>query len=131
MSRREQHAGQREHRQEGEQRYVERALRVCAHRGLEDVVGRLPEPPLGLLLLGERLDDVNADDRLLGDGRDLAELLLDLPQRGVRDVAVAGGDPDEDRRDRQRDQRQLPLVKKTTTVTQMIVITCWARKIRP
>ena len=72
---------------------------------------RVPEAPLDLLLLRERLDDVDADDRLLRDGRDVRELLLHVAQDGVRDAAVAVGDADEERRDRERDQRQLPVVE--------------------
>ena len=106
-----QHTGLREHGQEREQGDVERALCVRSHRSPEDVVGCPSEAPRDLLLLGERLDDVHAHDRLLGDGRDLAELLLDITQHGMGDVAVAVGDPDEDRRDRERDQCQLPLVE--------------------
>ena len=39
------------------------------------------------------------------------ELLLHVAQHGVRDVAVAVRDADEERRDRERDQRQLPVVE--------------------
>ena len=60
-------------------------------------------------LLRERLHDVDADDVLLGDGRDVGELLLHVAQRRVRDVAVAIGERDEDRRDREHDQREPPL----------------------
>ena len=105
----EQHGGLREQRQEGEQRHVDRALPVRAHRRLEDRSGRALELRLAALLLRERLDDVDADDRLLRDRRDVAELLLDVAQHGVRDVAVAVGDGDDHRRDRERDQRQPPL----------------------
>ena len=44
------------------------------------------------LLLRERLDDVDADDVLLGDRRDVGHLLLDVAQHRMRDVAVAVGD---------------------------------------
>ena len=66
-----------------------------------------------LLLLGrllrERLDDVDADDVLLRDGRDVGELLLHVAQRRVRDVAVAVRDRDEERHDREHDEREPPL----------------------
>ena len=99
----------REQRQEREQRHVERALPERADGLLEDGAGRALELRLAAILLRERLDDVDADDRLLGHGRDVAELLLHLAQDGVRDVAVAVGDRDDHRRDRERDQRQPPL----------------------
>ena len=99
----------REQRQEGEQRHVERALAERAHGLLEDGAGGALELRLAAILLRERLDDVDADDRLLGHGRDVAQLLLHLAQDRVRDVAVAVGDRDDHRRDRERDQRQLPL----------------------
>src|SRR4029079_19633948 len=77
----------------------------------EDAVGGVPEALLDLLLLGERLDDMDADDRLLRDRRDVRELLLHVAENRVRDVAVTVGDADEERRDRERDQRQLPVVE--------------------
>ena len=87
----------REQRQEREQRHVDRALAERAHRRVEDGSRRALEQRLAALLLRERLDDVDADDRLLGDRRDVAELLLDVAQHGVRDVAVAVGDRDDQR----------------------------------
>ena len=99
----------REQRQEGEQRDVERALPEGADGLLEDGAGGALELRLAAILLRERLDDVDADDRLLRHRRDVAELLLHLAQNRVRDVAVAVGDGDDQRRDRERDQRQLPL----------------------
>ena len=108
-SRDEQHGALRDERQEGEQRHVDRALAERAHRRVEDRSRRALEHRLAALLLRERLDHVHADDRLLGDRRDVAELLLDVAQHGVRDVAVAVGDRDDHGRDRQRDQRQPPL----------------------
>ena len=75
------------------QRHVERALPVRAQRLLEDRLGARGELRPLLRLLRERLDDVDADDVLLGDGRDVGELLLDVAQRRVRDVAVAVGEP--------------------------------------
>ena len=111
VARGEQDAGLGEHRQEGEQRDVQRPLRVGLHAHREDAVARVPEPPLDLILLGERLDDVDADDRLLRHRRDVGELLLHVAQHRMRDLAVAVGDADEERRDRERDQRQLPVVE--------------------
>jgi hypothetical protein len=61
------------------------------------------------LLLGERLDDVDTDDVLLGDRRDVGHLLLDVPQDRMRNVAVAVRERDDERRHRERDQRQAPL----------------------
>ena len=52
---------------------------------------------------------MDADDVLLGDGGDVGELLLDLAQRRVRDVAVAIREDDQHGRDRERDQSQFPL----------------------
>jgi hypothetical protein len=78
---------------------------------------RLPEDgfgagvELGLLgrLLGKRLDDVDADDVLLGDCRDVRQLLLHLPQCRMGDAAVPVGEHDEERRDGEREQGQPPL----------------------
>jgi hypothetical protein len=52
---------------------------------------------------------VDADDVLLGDRGDVRELLLNLTERRMRDVAVPVGERDEDRCDRQRDPCELPL----------------------
>ena len=75
------------------QRDVDRALAVRAHASARR---RASERALELRLLGrllrERLDDVDADDVLLGDRRDVGELLLHVAQRRVRDVAVAVGE---------------------------------------
>ena len=90
--------------------YSERCVFACTLTA-KTLSRRLPKAPLDLILLGERLDDVDADDRLLRHGRDVGELLLHVAQDGVRDVAVAVGDADEERRDRERDQRQLPVVE--------------------
>jgi len=100
----------REQRQEREQRHVERALSIGVDTPVEDGAGRLFEAALARRLLRERLDDVDADDRLLGDGGDVGKLLLHVAQDRVRDAAVAVGGDDDERRDRQRDQRQPPLV---------------------
>ena len=85
----EQHERLRDERQERQQRDVEGALPVRRERLREDGVGRGGEPLRAALLLGERLDDVHAGDRLLRDRRDVRELLLDVAQHGVRDAAVA------------------------------------------
>jgi len=105
----EQHCRLSDERHPRDQRDIEGTLPVRLDRLVEDRLG----PGLELLalarLLCERLDDVDADDVLLGDGCDVGELLLDLPQRRVRDVAVAIREDDQHGRDRERDQRQLPL----------------------
>ncbi len=103
----EQHERLSDERQEREQRHVERALPVGVDRPLEDGVRcgiEVRGPPL---LLRERLDDVDARDRLLGDDRDLGEGLLDVAQDGLRNAAVAVGGQRDDRCDRQRDEREL------------------------
>ena len=51
---------------------------------------------------------MDADDVLLGDGRDVRELLLHVAERGVGDVAVPVGEHDEERRDGEDDQREPP-----------------------
>ena len=43
------------------------------------------------------------------DRRDVGELLLDVAERRMRDVAVAVGDRDEERHHREHDERELPL----------------------
>jgi len=64
---------------------------------------------LAPVLLGEGLDDVDADDRLLGHRRHVSELLLHVTKDGVRDMAVAGRNRDDQGRDRERDQGEPPL----------------------
>ena len=98
----------REQRQEAEQRDVERALPVRLHALHEDGLGALLELRLLGALLRERLDDVDADDVLLGDGRDVGHLLLHVAEQRMGDVAVPVRDRDQHRRDRERDQRELP-----------------------
>ena len=107
----EQHERLGDERQEREQRDVERSLPVGVDRPLEDGVRRGIEVRGPPLLLRERLDDVDARDRLLGDDRDLGEGLLDVAQDGLRDAAVAVGGQRDDRRDRQRDECELPAVE--------------------
>src|SRR5207237_3472522 len=99
----------RDQRDPGDQRHVERTLAIRPDRLREDGLGAAVELRALLRLLRERLDDVDADDVLLGDGRYVREPLLYVAQRRMRDVAVAIREHDEDRGDRQRDQRQLPL----------------------
>ena len=74
---------------------------------VEDALGAVGELLELVLLLGERLDDVDADDVLLGDRRDVGHLLLDVAQHGVRDARVAVRDDDDQRRDRGGDEREL------------------------
>jgi hypothetical protein len=52
---------------------------------------------------------VDADDVLLGDGCDVGELLLHVAERRVRDVAVAVGQCDDERRHSEHDEREPPL----------------------
>ena len=105
----EQHRGLGQQWQEGEERHVRRALPVRADGLSEERL--VPAPELLLLgrLLRERLHDVDADDVLLGDRRDVGELLLDVAQRRVRDVAVPVRERDEERRHREHDEREPPL----------------------
>ena len=72
----EQHRRLREQRQEREHRHVDRALPVRRHRaGGTRVSERVARTRLALaLLLRERLDDVDADDVLLGDGGDVGRV---------------------------------------------------------
>ncbi len=85
----EQHESERDHRKEREQGDVDRALAIRRERLREDGVGGGCEAIRPRILLRERLDDVNAGDRLLGDGRDLTERLLDVAEHGLRHEAVA------------------------------------------
>lgn len=104
----EQHRRLPEQGQEPEQRHVEGALAVGADASGEQRFRAALELVLLRLLLGERLDDVDADDVLLGHGRDVGHFLLDVAEDRVRDVAVAVGDRDERGREGERDQRELP-----------------------
>ena len=127
----EQHGRLREQRHEREQRHVERALPVRPHALGEDGLRPPRELRRLVLLLRERLDDVDADDVLLGDRRDVGHLLLHVAQDRMRDVAVAVRERDDERRDRERDERQPPVGQSITTVTPTIVSMCWKKKIRP
>jgi hypothetical protein len=106
---REEHCGLREQRDERDERHVRRTLAVRPQRLLEDVLRAACELLLLGRLLCERLHDVDADDVLLGHGRDVGELLLHVSQRRVRDVAVAVRERDEEGGDGQHDERQPPL----------------------
>ena len=105
----EQHCALGEERYPRDERHVHRPLPVGLQRLPEDVLGARMELRRLLRLLGERLHHVDAHDVLLGDGRDVGQLLLHLTQGRVGEVAVAVGEGDEHGRDRQRDQRELPL----------------------
>ena len=59
--------------------------------------------------LGERLDDVDADDALLRHRRDVGHLLLDVAQDRVRDGRVPVGHDHDQRRDRGCRERQAPV----------------------
>ena len=98
----------REQRQEAEQRDVERALSVRLDAECEHLFRAPLELRLLARLLCEGLDDMDADDVLLGDRRDVGHLLLHVTQQGMRHVAVAVRDGDQHRCDRERDQRELP-----------------------
>src|SRR5437763_524760 len=74
----EQHGSLCDERHPRDDRHVERPLAIRADRLPEDLLGPRLELPLLLWLLRERLDDVDADDVLLGDRRDVGELLLHL-----------------------------------------------------
>ncbi len=106
----EQHESERDHRKEREQGDVDGALAIRRERLREDGVGGGCEAIRPPVLLRERLDDVNAGDRLLGDGRDLAERLLDVAEHGLRHMAVAVRHQGDHRRDGERHERQLPAV---------------------
>ena len=105
---RQQHGTLCEQRQEREQGDVERALPEGADGFVEHRARCALEEDLAPVFLGERLDDVNADDRLLGHRGHITELLLHLAKDWVRDVAVAVGDRDDDGGDRQCDQGEPP-----------------------
>ena len=88
--------------QKGQQRHVDRPLQVGVDAAPEHVLGTLGELVELALLLGERLDDVDADDVLLGDRGDVGHALLNVAQHRVRDGRVAVGEHDDERRDRGR-----------------------------
>ncbi len=99
----------REQRHERDEWHVRRTLAVHLQRLVEDELRPVLELLLLRGLLREGLDDVDADDVLLGDGGDVGEPLLHVAQRRMRDVAVPVREHDERRRDRERDERELPL----------------------
>ena len=105
----EDHRRLRDEREEREHRHVERALPVRVHAPMEDAVRAVDELLLLVRLLRERLDDVDADDVLLGDRRHVGHLLLHVAEHRVRDARVAVGERDDERRDRPCDERQLPV----------------------
>ena len=105
----EQDARLHDQRQEREQRHVEGALLVRVDAALEDPLRPARELVELVLLLGERLDDVDADDVLLGDRRDVGHLLLDVAEHGVGDTRVAVREDDDQRCHGSRDERELPV----------------------
>ena len=107
----EQDRGLGDERHEAQQGDVERPLPVRRERLVEHRVGRGRELLLAMSLLGERLHDVDPDDALLGNRRDVCELLLDVAQNRVGHVAVAVRDQDDHRHDRQRHESELPAVE--------------------
>ena len=128
----EEHCRLCEQRHERDQRDVERALPVRAERLVEDELRADAELLLLGRLLRERLDDVHADDVLLRDGRDVGEPLLHVAQRRMRDVAVAVGEHDEERRDgEQRSARASTRRRRGRSVTETTVSTFWKKKMRP
>ena len=96
-------------RQEREQGHVERALLVRVDAAVEDPLGAVGELVELVPLLRERLDDVDADDVLLGDGGDVRHLLLHVSQDRMGDARVAVRDDHDQRRDRGRDEREAPV----------------------
>jgi hypothetical protein len=81
-------------------------LRLAEH-GLAHRAGAIGEARLHVALAAERLDHLDADDRLVGGLRDVALALLDLARDRRHEPAEApGDDPDERERDR-AEQRQL------------------------
>jgi hypothetical protein len=105
----EQDARLHDQRQEREQRHIESALLVRVDAALEDPLGAVRELVELVLLLGERLDDVDADDVLLRDGRDVGHLLLDIAQHRMGDPGVPIREDDDQGRHRGRDERELPV----------------------
>ena len=128
----EKHGRLREQRQEREERYVGRALPVRPDRlGEQRVVAGRELLLLGRLLR-ERLDDMDADDVLLRNGRDIGELLLHVAQCRMGDVAVAVGEHDQERRHRESTaSASFQSRKKRTIVTETTVRAFWKKKIRP
>ena len=83
------------------------------HRRFVHAVGVDRELVDLLLLLAEALHHADADDRLLDDGREVAEALLHVPDDRVERVREAVGVPGEDRRRREEDRRELPATART------------------
>ena len=81
--------------------------------------------------LRERLDDVDADDVLLGHRRHVGELLLHVPQRRVRDAAVAVREQTRNGVIARTMNASFHSKKKRTTLTEMTVRMFWKKKIRP
>ena len=92
-----------------EDRAVERPVACRARRLLEERLDPASEFSRDAILLCERLDDVDADDRLLGARCDRAEALLNLAQDGVRRPAEQESDGQHGRSNCECDQRQLPV----------------------
>ena len=105
----EQDACLHDQRQEREQRNVERPLLVRVDAAGKDPLRAVGELVQLVPLLRERLDDVDADDVLLGDGGDVRHLLLHVAKHRVSDARVAVRDDDDERRDRRGDERQPPV----------------------
>jgi hypothetical protein len=83
-------------------------LPVGVDRPLEDGLRASPELLRLQLLLRERLDDVDADDVLLGHRGDVRDLLLHIAQDRMRDAAVSVGEDDQRGGDRHRDEGEPP-----------------------
>ncbi len=95
-------------REEIEQRAVARLDARGVELALEDALGEIGEAPGLGVLLGERLDDADADDRFLRTRGDVGDALLDVAQHGVGAARVARGDDRDRRQQHERDQRELP-----------------------
>ena len=105
----EDHGGLRDEREERQHGNVDRALAVRVHAASEDALGRCGELLLLVRLLRERLDDVDADDVLLGDRRHVGHPLLHVAEHRVRDARVPVGEHHDERGDRAGDERELPV----------------------
>ncbi len=102
-----QHGGEPELGEEGEDRVVSGFQPRRDHRLVEDAPHAAPEALQLAGLAREGLDDPHPGDVLLGVRGELGDALLHLLDRGARAVAVAVGDQHHERHRRQRDQAEL------------------------
>ena len=101
-----QHQGDPELGQEADQRREEGLQPGRVDALVEDPADRALEAVQLVFLAGERLDDADPGDVLLGFRGQLGDPLLDLLQGGAGDAVVARGGVDDQRRRDQGDQRQ-------------------------